>query len=66
MVVAVGQAGPGVVGRSLVVGPDGVVDLELGADPEIGSADLDPARIARERERNPSLLNRRYTTVPLP
>ena len=66
VVVAVGQAGPGVVGRSLVVGPDGVVDLELGADPEIGSADLDPARIARERERNPSLLNRRYTTVPRP
>ena len=65
-VVAVGQAGPGVVGRSLVVGPDGVVDLELGAEPEVGSIDIDPARIARERERNPSLVNRRYTTTPLP
>ncbi|WP_242448370.1 carbon-nitrogen hydrolase family protein [Cellulomonas sp. WB94] len=64
-VVAVGQAGPGVVGRSLVVGPDGVVDLELGAAPEIGSTDVDLARIARERERNPSLRNRRYTTSPL-
>ena len=65
-VVAVGQAGPGVVGRSLVVGPDGVVDLELGAAPEVASIDVDPARIARERERNPSLRNRRYTTSPVP
>src|SRR5659263_615389 len=65
-VLAVGQAGPGVVGRSLVVGPDGVVDLELGAEPALGSVDIDPARIARERERNPSLVNRRYTTTPLP
>jgi predicted amidohydrolase len=65
-VVAVGQAGPGVVGRSLVVGPDGVVDLELGAEPALGSIDIDPARIARERERNPSLANRRYATTPLP
>jgi predicted amidohydrolase len=66
VVVAVGQAGPGVIGRSLVVGPDGVVDLELDAEPTVRTVDLDPARIARIRELNPSLSNRRYTTTPLP
>ncbi|MGV8978179.1 MAG: carbon-nitrogen hydrolase family protein [Cellulomonas sp.] len=64
-VVAVGQAGGGLVGRSLVVGPDGMVDLELGTGPQVASIDVDPARIARERDRNPSLRNRRYTTSPV-
>jgi predicted amidohydrolase len=64
VVVAVGQAGPGVVGRSLVVGPDGVVDLELGTEPAVRTVEIDPARIARVREANPSLVNRRYATTP--
>jgi deaminated glutathione amidase len=64
VVVAVGQAGPGVTGRSLVVGPDGAVGLELGEEPEIRTVDLDPAQLAEVRERNPSLTHRRYRTHP--
>ncbi|GII99243.1 hydrolase [Sediminihabitans luteus] len=64
VVVAVGQVGRGVTGRSLLVGPDGEVGLELGTDPEIRTADLDPAELAAVRERNPSLANRRYAVVP--
>jgi predicted amidohydrolase len=64
MVLAVGQAGPGVTGRSVVVGPDGQVVLELGVDPEIGTADIDPAALAAARRANPSVDNRRYAVVP--
>ncbi|RYV50497.1 carbon-nitrogen hydrolase family protein [Pengzhenrongella frigida] len=64
VVVAVGQAGRGVIGRSLVVGPDGDVRLELGAVPGAGTTDLDPIALAAVRERNPSLANRRYAVVP--
>lgn len=62
-VVAVGQAGPGTVGRSLVVGPDGAVGLELSGEPEIRTVDIDPSELQRVRELNPSLLNRRYQVV---
>lgn len=64
VVVAVGQAGRGVTGRSLVIGADGVVQLELGVGAEVATADLDPAALAEVREHNPSLANRRYTVVP--
>ena len=64
VVVAVGQAGKGVTGRSLVVGPDGVVGLELGDDPELRTVDLDPEALRDVRESNPSLANRRYRVVP--
>lgn len=64
VVLAVGQAGRGVTGRSLLVGPDGQVGLELGERAELRSADLDPAALAGVRERNPSLANRRYAVVP--
>ncbi len=64
VVVAVGQAGPGVTGRSLVVGPDGTVGLELGEDPEIRTVDLDPVGLAEVRTRNPSLAHRRYRVLP--
>ncbi|WP_454043092.1 carbon-nitrogen hydrolase family protein [Cellulosimicrobium sp. Marseille-Q8652] len=64
VVLAVGQAGRGVTGRSLLVGPDGQVGLELGESAELRSADLDPAALAAVRERNPSLANRRYAVVP--
>lgn len=63
-VVAVGMAGPGLTGRSLVVGPDGVVVLELGEEAGLAWADLDPGWVARVREANPSLANRRYRVLP--
>ncbi|MEN0129008.1 MAG: carbon-nitrogen hydrolase family protein [Brevundimonas sp.] len=65
-VVAVGMAGKGVVGRSLVVGPDGVVGLELDELPGVRTVDIDATRLADVRATNPSLTNRRYTTTPLP
>ncbi len=64
VVVAVGQAGPGVVGRSVVVGADGVVVLELDEDPTVATVDLDPEQVRRVRDRDPSLVNRRYRVVP--
>jgi predicted amidohydrolase len=64
-VVAVGMAGAGVVGRSLVIGPDGAVGLELDEKPAVRTVDIDGTRLADVRATNPSLANRRYTTVPL-
>jgi len=64
-VVAVGQAGKGVSGHSLLVGPDGSVAIELGDTPAYRTADVDPDGVTVERDRNPSLANRRYTTVPV-
>ncbi|OLT55350.1 carbon-nitrogen hydrolase family protein [Cellulosimicrobium sp. CUA-896] len=64
VVLAVGQAGRGVTGRSLLVGPDGQVGIELGERAELRTADLDPAALAAVREQNPSLANRRYVVVP--
>lgn len=63
-VVAVGMAGPGVTGRSLVVGADGVVVLELDDAPALATVDLDPGRVAEVRAANPALANRRYRVVP--
>jgi predicted amidohydrolase len=63
-VVAVGQAGRGLVGRSLVVGPDGVVGLEMDDKPGVRTVDLDAERLGAVRETNPSLANRRYSVVP--
>jgi deaminated glutathione amidase len=64
VVLAVGQAGRGVTGRSLLVGPDGQVGLELGESAELRSAELDADALAAARERDPSLANRRYAVVP--
>lgn len=63
-VVAVGQAGRGVIGRSLVVGPDGVVGLEADETPQVRTVDLDADLLRAVRERNPSLAHRRYAVVP--
>lgn len=63
VVIAVGQAGPGVTGRSILVGPDGVVGLECDDAPVLRTADVDASGIAAVRAVNPSLANRRYTTV---
>ena len=64
-VIGVGQAGRGVVGRSLVVGPDGVVGLEFDEQPNIRTVDIDGDALLEVRLRNPSLANRRYTVVPV-
>ncbi len=63
-VVAVGMAGRGVVGRSLVVGPDGVVGVELDEAPQLRTVDVDAARLHEVRQANPSLTNRRYRVSP--
>ena len=59
-----GRRARGVVGRSLVVGPDGVVGLELDDEPGCGRSTSTARRCAAVRERNPSLANRRYAVVP--
>jgi predicted amidohydrolase len=63
-VVGVGLVGPSLTGRSLAVGPDGVVLAELDEGPGLVAVDLDPAAVARVRTTNPSLANRRYTIEP--
>ena len=67
-VVAAAQQGRGVVGRSAVVDPDGVVVAEAGhgAAGDAAAADLSADVVRAVRERNPSLANRRYGVVPLP
>ncbi|MGW8568423.1 carbon-nitrogen hydrolase family protein [Isoptericola sp. NPDC055881] len=64
VVIGVGMAGPGLVGRSLLAGPDGVVGLELDETPQVRTVDLDPEPLAQVRLHNPSLANRRYVVVP--
>lgn len=64
VVVGVGMAGRGLVGRSLLAGPDGVVGLELDETPQVRTVDLDPEPLAQVRRQNPSLVNRRYLVVP--
>jgi predicted amidohydrolase len=54
----------GVTGRTVLVGPDGVVGLEMGEEQAYRTVDLDPAPLAAVRRTNPSLANRRYTVVP--
>lgn len=64
VVLAVGQAGKGVTGRSLLVGPDGQVGLELDERASLRTADVDPGALGAVREANLSLANRRYAVVP--
>jgi deaminated glutathione amidase len=64
VVLAVGQAGKGVTGRSLLVGPDGQVGLELDDRAGLRTADIDPEALVAARRTNPSLTNRRYAVVP--
>ena len=63
-VLGAAQQGAGVVGDSLVIDPAGQVLAESGGQaPAV--AELDPAQVVAVRERNPSLVNRRYGVVPL-
>jgi predicted amidohydrolase len=64
VVLGVGQAGRGVVGTSMAVAADGEVMAALDSRPGTLAVDLDGAHVDRVRERNPSLLNRRYAVVP--
>jgi predicted amidohydrolase len=64
VVLGVGQAGRGVVGGSLAVAADGRVLDALGTDPGLLVVDVVGEQIATVRERNPSLVNRRYRVVP--
>ena len=58
-VVAAAQPGPRYTGHSLVVDPLGDVLAEAGDGEEAITATLDPEVVARARETNPSLANRR-------
>ena len=64
VVLAVGQAGAGRTGRSVVVDPEGVAVAELGEEPQTFTVELDPAAVDAVRARNPVLDLRRYTVVP--
>ncbi|WP_454778369.1 carbon-nitrogen hydrolase family protein [Georgenia muralis] len=59
-VIAAGLTGPACTGRSMVVGPAGEILARLGAETGYVVADVDPGEVARVRERNPSLANRRF------
>lgn len=56
---AVSQAEPISIGRSLVAGPQGELLAEADAGPSLLLVDLDPAEVARARERDPALRLRR-------
>ncbi len=56
---AVSQAAPTSIGRSLLASPMGEVLAEAGADPELVLAELEPARVAEARDRDPALRLRR-------
>ena len=47
------------VGRSLVVDPMGVIVADGGEEPGLVVAEIDPDRVRRVREKNPSLEHRR-------
>jgi predicted amidohydrolase len=64
VVLGVGQAGRGVVGASLAVAADGQVLAALDSRPGTLTVAVAAVDVARVRERNPSLVNRRYDVVP--
>ena len=43
--------------------PSGDEDASVGEEEGLGTATLDPARIARVREKNPAIRLRRFTVV---
>lgn len=61
-VIAAAQGGDRYTGHSLVVDPWGSIVAEAGSTPEIIRATLEPELVARAREINPSLANRRIRT----
>ncbi len=62
-VLGAGQCGRSYIGSSLVVDPMGVVLAGLGNEEGVASARLDPGVVHLVRRRNPSLANRRPSSV---
>jgi len=62
--VGSGQTGPAGIGTSLVVDPMGIPLVELGVEPGLAIAELDPARIAEVRAANSALAVRRFRVEP--
>lgn len=60
-VAGVGQPAPRYSGNSLVVDPWGSVLADAGLDKAVVTAQVDPHTVARAREENPSLANRRIS-----
>ena len=60
-VVAAAQGGDRYTGHSLVADPWGSIVVEAGSDSQVLRADLAADEVARAREVNPSLANRRLT-----
>ena len=63
-VIGAAQQGPDVTGLCVVVDPEGVIRAQSVAAALPVVAGLDPDLVAAVRERNPSLVNRRYVVVP--
>jgi deaminated glutathione amidase len=59
-VAAAAQCGPKYCGRSMLVDPFGVVTAALGEQEGVVAGDVDPARLADVRRRNPALQHRRW------
>ncbi|MFC4125469.1 carbon-nitrogen hydrolase family protein [Nocardia rhizosphaerae] len=59
-VAAADQCAPRGAGASMIVDPTGSVLAELGDDPGVLTATVDPAHLARVRTANPSLALRRF------
>ncbi|WP_127129877.1 carbon-nitrogen hydrolase family protein [Georgenia sp. SYP-B2076] len=64
-VLASGQTGPHCTGHSMVVDPMGEVLASAGEEPGVVVAEVVAERISAVRERNPSLVNRRFEVRPL-
>jgi predicted amidohydrolase len=60
---AADQCGRSGAGNSMIVDPMGVVLASVGEEEGLGTAVLDPDRIARVREKNPALKLRRFAVV---
>ncbi|MFB7875974.1 carbon-nitrogen hydrolase family protein [Nocardia sp. NPDC056064] len=62
-VAAADQCAPHGAGASMIVDPAGAVTAELGDEPGVLVATVDPAHLARVRSANPSLSLRRFAVV---
>jgi predicted amidohydrolase len=63
---AADQCGKAGAGNSMIVDPMGVVLASVGEEEGLGTATLDPERIARVRAKNPALRLRRFTVTAKP
>jgi deaminated glutathione amidase len=54
-VAGVGNCAPAFIGRSCFVGPDGIIDLDLGGSERLAIAELDKTRLEKVRESMPVL-----------